>query len=151
MPMSADPTPVSDHGFHWPVPRAPRAPGSRAAAEEPLETTSVRLLQGTPICGAPVYVAEELLRAEGFTDIRYVETRERGVTDGDRARRDRFHHRFRDPAVSRRSMPAHRLTVLAGVHVGCFELFAQEDIRSIAELKGKSVGLRLSPSDLCVR
>ena len=43
------------------------------AAEEGLETTSVRLLKGTPICGAPVYVAEELLRAEGFTDIRYVE------------------------------------------------------------------------------
>ena len=45
------------------------------AAEEALETTSVRLLKGTPICGAPVYVAEELLRAEGFTDIRYVEQR----------------------------------------------------------------------------
>ena len=26
------------------------------------------------ICIAPQYVAEELLRAEGFTDIRYVET-----------------------------------------------------------------------------
>jgi NitT/TauT family transport system substrate-binding protein len=38
--------------------------------------------------------------------------------------------------------------MLAGVHVGCFELFAQQNIRGIGELKGKSVGLRLSPPDL---
>ena len=43
------------------------------AGQEALETTSIRLVRGTPICGAPVYVAEELLRTEGFTDIRYVE------------------------------------------------------------------------------
>ena len=46
---------------------------------------------------------------------------------------------------SRRSTPAYRLTVLAGVHVGCFELFAREGIRSIADLKGKSVGLKAEP------
>ena len=34
------------------------------------------------------------------------------------------------------------ITVLAGVHVGCFELFGNEGIRSIADLKGqKSVGV----------
>ncbi len=33
------------------------------------------------------------------------------------------------------------ITVLAGVHVGCFELFGNESIRSIADLKGKSVGV----------
>jgi NitT/TauT family transport system substrate-binding protein len=31
--------------------------------------------------------------------------------------------------------------LLAGVHVGCFELFAGEGIRRIADLKGKSVGV----------
>jgi NitT/TauT family transport system substrate-binding protein len=30
----------------------------------------------------------------------------------------------------------------------CFELFAQENVHGIAELKGKSVGLKLSPEDL---
>ena len=34
------------------------------------------------------------------------------------------------------------ITVLAGVHVGCFELFAKEAIRGIADLKGKTVGVR---------
>ena len=33
------------------------------------------------------------------------------------------------------------VTVLAGVHVGCFELFVNEDIHSITDLKGKSVGV----------
>ena len=32
------------------------------------------------------------------------------------------------------------MTVLAGVHVGCFELFASVDIRSVTDLKGRSVG-----------
>ena len=31
--------------------------------------------------------------------------------------------------------------MLSGVHVGCFELFGKQDIRSIADLKGKSVGV----------
>src|SRR5260370_10172723 len=44
------------------------------AAEAPPETTVVRLSKIAGICIAPQYVAEELLRAEGFTDVRYVET-----------------------------------------------------------------------------
>ena len=32
--------------------------------------------------------------------------------------------------------------MIAGVHVGCFELFGNEGIRSIADLKGKSVGVQ---------
>jgi len=31
--------------------------------------------------------------------------------------------------------------LLAGVMVGCFELFAREGIASVAELKGKSIGV----------
>jgi NitT/TauT family transport system substrate-binding protein len=34
------------------------------------------------------------------------------------------------------------ITTLAGVHVGCFELFGHEGIRNIADLKGKSVGVQ---------
>ena len=47
-------------------------PGARAA-ERPLETTSVRIGKLGAICLAPQYVSEDLLRAEGFTEIRYVE------------------------------------------------------------------------------
>ena len=34
------------------------------------------------------------------------------------------------------------ITILAGVHAGCYELFAREGIGSITELKGKQVGLQ---------
>src|ERR1700730_2696456 len=50
-----------------PIPRA-------RAAERELETTSVRLSKIPVICFAPQYVCEALLRAEGFTDVRYVDT-----------------------------------------------------------------------------
>ena len=47
----------------------------RAAAggEPPLETTTLRLSKFPGICVAPQYVADDLLRAEGFNDVRYVE------------------------------------------------------------------------------
>jgi NitT/TauT family transport system substrate-binding protein len=44
------------------------------AQEAPPETTTVRFPISNNICFAPLYVADELLRAEGFTDIRYVST-----------------------------------------------------------------------------
>jgi NitT/TauT family transport system substrate-binding protein len=47
----------------------------RACAAEPaLETTTVRLGREPVICFAPLYVCEALLRAEGFGDVRYVDT-----------------------------------------------------------------------------
>ena len=46
--------------------------GSRSfAVEPPPEITTVTLEKIASTCPAPVYVAERLLRAEGFTDIRY--------------------------------------------------------------------------------
>jgi NitT/TauT family transport system substrate-binding protein len=33
------------------------------------------------------------------------------------------------------------LTTLAGVHVGCFELFVRKELQGVADLKGKSVGI----------
>src|SRR5260221_434421 len=42
-----------------------------------LETRRIRLIHDPSICVAPQYLAEGLLRAEGFTDIEYVE-----ATDG---------------------------------------------------------------------
>ena len=38
------------------------------------------------------------------------------------------------------------ITVIAGVMVGCVELFAREDIRSITDLKGKRIGVQATGS-----
>src|SRR5687768_10481535 len=46
--------------------------GRSLADEGPPETTTIKLAFTTGICFAPLDVAEELLRAEGFTDVQYV-------------------------------------------------------------------------------
>ena len=58
--------------------------GTSLADEGPPETTTIRIARWPVICLAPAYIAEPLLRAEGFTDIRYVESRYVGVVVGRR-------------------------------------------------------------------
>src|SRR6516165_10642819 len=108
------------------------------AAEGPLETTTVRIVKEPGICIAPQYVAEELLRAEGFTDVRYVEARDTsaGIASG----KVDFGLNFASVLVDGLDRGV-ELTVLGGVHVGCFELFVNEDSRSLTDLKGKRVGI----------
>jgi NitT/TauT family transport system substrate-binding protein len=115
------------------------------AAERELETTTVRLAKGPGICIAPQYVAEELLRAEGFTEIRYVE-KPAGATEP-LARGDiDFDTNYASNYV--RAIDAGEpITLLVGVHVGCLELFGNEGIRSITDLKGKSVGVQALESN----
>jgi NitT/TauT family transport system substrate-binding protein len=118
---------------------APRA----FAAEGPPETGTVRFVKFPGICNAPQYVAEELLQAEGFTDIRYVGPVAAGapaiaaVARGDAD----FTVTYAAPLAIGIDGGA-PITVVSGVHIGCFELFGNEGIRSIADLKGKSVGVQ---------
>jgi NitT/TauT family transport system substrate-binding protein len=117
--------------------RAPPSP----AAEGSLETTTVRLAKNEGICLAPQYIAEELLRAEGFTDVRYVHvpessTRVRALADGEAD----FSANFVAPLIVAVAS-GEPIIVLAGSHVGCYKLFGNEGIRGIADLKGKKVGV----------
>jgi NitT/TauT family transport system substrate-binding protein len=112
------------------------------AVEPPLETTTIRLTKTVGICIAPQYVAEALLRDEGFTDIRYVATEPGAGQSEAIARGDvDFSLNFAAPLIIPLDNGA-PITVVAGVHVGCFELFASEGIRSIADLKDRSVGVQ---------
>ena len=45
---------------------------SVASAEPPPETATIRLTAAPSTCFAPMYLAEDLLREEGFTEVRYV-------------------------------------------------------------------------------
>ena len=112
------------------------------AGEAPLETTSVRLAKIPGICIAPQYVAEELLRQEGFADVRYVAA-SAGVGQSEAIANGSvdFSLNFAAPLIIPMDAGA-AITVIAGVHVGCFELFGNEGIRSIADLRGKSVGVQ---------
>ena len=111
------------------------------AEEGPPETTTLRLAKINGICIAPQYVAEELLRAEGFTDIRYVPT-DAGVAAAlSLARGEVDFTANYAPALIVPIDAGEPITILGGEHIGCFELFATAGIRSITGLKGKNVGV----------
>jgi NitT/TauT family transport system substrate-binding protein len=131
--------------------------GASLADEGPPEVTTIRLRfeEAPPImvsgvaenalCVAPMYVADELLRTEGFTEIHYVRVKGgqpfteaflRGEID--------FAMMF-VPGTVRRLDGGVPLTVLAGVHPGCFQLFVHEHIRTFTDLKGKRVGFNEAP------
>jgi NitT/TauT family transport system substrate-binding protein len=113
-------------------------PGS-VAAEPPPETTTLRLFRRAAACWAPQYVAEELLRAEGFTKVQYLKGK--GVKHGEKllssgqldlslgfASRNILRADAGDPYV-----------FLSGLHAGCFALLGSDRVRSVRDLKGKTV------------
>jgi NitT/TauT family transport system substrate-binding protein len=108
------------------------------AAERPLETTSIRIAKIGGICQAPQYVSEDLLRAEGFTDIRYVEMPAPAQAQAIGRGEVDFSMAFAAGPIQAIDAGS-PIVVLAGVHIGCYELFAKPGIRRITELKGKSV------------
>jgi NitT/TauT family transport system substrate-binding protein len=116
--------------------------GASLADEAPPETTTIRLSFTTAICFAPMDVAEAFLRAEGFTDIRYVRAA------GGLTQPQMIAHGEVDVAASFAGTVAYHLdaglpiTALAGLHAGCYELFAREPIRNVSDLKGRRVGIQ---------
>jgi NitT/TauT family transport system substrate-binding protein len=116
--------------------------GGRIARAEgaPLETTAVRFASGPGVCIAPQWVAEELLRADGFTDVSYVETQPGLTATAQTARGDMDFTVDFATAFAISIDEGATIKVLSGVHVGCYELFGHEGIRSILDLKGKRVG-----------
>jgi len=111
------------------------------AAEPPPETTRLRLIQAPTICQAAQFLAEELLRREGFTDVQYIKKPgakgiETSLASGEADINMHFNARLimrveaGDPVVT-----------LAGGHLGCFELFGTDRVRAIRDLKGKTVAV----------
>jgi NitT/TauT family transport system substrate-binding protein len=104
------------------------------------ETTTIRLAKNPSICIAPQYVVSDLLNAEGFAKVVYVESdagleQTKAVANGDLD----FTLHFSGPLLLEIDRGL-GITVVAGIHVGCFELFAREGIRSVADLRGRTVG-----------
>src|ERR1700688_79201 len=109
------------------------------ATEAPPETTSLRFEKWPVTCLAPIYIVDDLLREEGFSDIRYEPGAEVGGGDAD------FGGDYSGPVI----IPiegAKPIVMLAGIHPGCFELFARETIGSVLDLRGRKVGVSFSGS-----
>ena len=116
-----------------------------AAAKPPPETTSINIVYDPDIpilYYGPQYVATEMLRLEGFTDIGYAPFIDAGLNDAEVV------------GVGNADISACWVGDLIteaesgvpvvgsnGMHIGCNEVFAHEGIKSFRDLKGKKVGL----------
>ena len=125
----------------WPACRRPAPPASSAAADR------------SPTRGRRKPQTADRLR---FQHLRCTQLHHRGPAAGERDFTDIRYMPHSLDAVARGEysfdfdsvaglLPfldaGEPITVLAGVHSGCYELFAQEPIRTISELKGKRVGV----------
>ena len=112
------------------------------AAEPPPEIATVRLIREIgSLCEAPQHIAEELLHREGFTDVQYVQVHvgtsiSEVLTSGAADISMAF-----GPAAILRINTGKPIVLLSGLHVGCLELFGNERVRTIRDLKGKSVSV----------
>jgi NitT/TauT family transport system substrate-binding protein len=117
------------------------------ATDPPPETTTIRLGKSPSICIAPQYVVSDLLNAEGFANVVYIENGTyvepgSGVVQNQALGTGNldFNLSFSGPHLLEIDRGC-ATTILAGIHVGCFELFAKDGIRSVADLKGRTVGI----------
>jgi NitT/TauT family transport system substrate-binding protein len=110
------------------------------AAEPPPETTRLRLAHHPAICTAPYFLAKEFLPAEGFTDVQDVKTQSTLSIKAVVAGEVDIALNFSGPLITRVDA-GDPLVILAGIHVGCFQLFGGERVRAIRDLKGKTVAL----------
>ncbi len=110
--------------------------------EAPLETTRIRLYEWTSVCIAPQFVAEELLKAEGFTDVQYVRAEPTGQLPNPLLASGAvdINSQFSAPSILRIEA-GDPVVFLGGMHVGCFELFGTGQIRAVRDLKGKRVAI----------
>jgi NitT/TauT family transport system substrate-binding protein len=120
------------------------------AAEEPIETTTVRLGYIPAACDAPIHAAADLLRTEALTDVRFV-TAAPGRARIEALGRGEFDFTMSFAVTQISALDADvPITIVAGLHAGCFELFAGAGVRGITDLKGKRVGLLQSPPALLI-
>jgi NitT/TauT family transport system substrate-binding protein len=105
------------------------------------ETTRLRLVQTPSMCQSPLYVAQDLLRQEGFSDLQFVKQpgpkwNGLAVAQGEA---DLTTH-FAGPVLLQIEA-GDPVVVLAGAHIGCFELFGTDRVHAIRDLKGKTIAI----------
>jgi NitT/TauT family transport system substrate-binding protein len=113
---------------------------SRAAELAP-ETTRIRFAYDPVICVAPMFLAEELLRAEGFTDIEYVRRQTDETYPNMLLTGKADLGTTNTPSLMLAIDAGQPMVIISGLHVGCFELFANQSIQAIRDLKGKRIAI----------
>jgi NitT/TauT family transport system substrate-binding protein len=115
--------------------------GSEPEPDAPLETTAIRLYSLPPVnCIAAQYMAEPFLREEGFTDVQYPKLPPKDAVANWAAGAVDF-----GAAFGALLMPwiadGAPFVVLGGIHVGCWQVVATGDIKTMRDLKDKTVSI----------
>ena len=110
------------------------------AAEPPPETTKIRLGQTSSICRAPEYVATEFLASEGFTEVRHLSGNFGEVAQGLATGAIDISLHFAATLLMHVEA-GEPILGLAGLHIGCIELFGTDRVQAIRDLKGKTVSV----------
>jgi NitT/TauT family transport system substrate-binding protein len=115
----------------------------RATAEPPPETTRLRIHENGLTCVAAQLVTEDLLRAEGFTDVQFVRyLKDTQHWPPEDLLADEVDMTFSFPPTDIRFIDAGApVAILAAAHAGCVELVASKDVRTTRDLRGKTVGV----------
>jgi NitT/TauT family transport system substrate-binding protein len=115
---------------------------SIVTAEPPPETTRIKLLyRRGNVCQGLVFLAQEALQQEGFTEVQYVVKStvaeyNQALASGEADLSTQF--AATGIIYMEEGAP---LVFLAGLHVGCIELFGTDKVRAIRDLKGKTVAV----------
>jgi NitT/TauT family transport system substrate-binding protein len=109
--------------------------------DAPLETTAIRLYSLPPAnCIAPQYIAEQFLREEGFTDVQYPRHALKELMPKLAAGEADFgvaYMALLAPYISEGAP----FVMLGGIHLGCWQVVATGDIKSMRDFKGKTVSI----------
>jgi NitT/TauT family transport system substrate-binding protein len=117
----------------------PAAPGFSRGKPE---VTRIRLPQVGSLCQAPLLLAQDALRSEGFAEVELVKlgVGASGSTSVAAGESD-FGLSFSGPGLISVDAGA-PIVFLGGHHVGCYEVFGTAQVRAIRDLKGKTVAVR---------
>ncbi|MFN0316019.1 MAG: ABC transporter substrate-binding protein [Burkholderiales bacterium] len=90
---------------------------------------------------APQYLAEDLLRMEGFTEIEFVDIKTQLGPDA--LAEGKIDFSLWDGASSVWAMDREKgFMVLSGVHAGCWDLVGSDRVRAIRDMRGKKIAIR---------
>jgi NitT/TauT family transport system substrate-binding protein len=109
------------------------------AAEAPPEVRRIRFARTASICLSPQYVAEELLRAEGFTEVEFPETPYTGGTELTAGHSD-FTMDYVTSLIWKFDA-GREVVALSGIHAGCYAIVANASVNAIHELKGRKIAV----------
>lgn len=110
-----------------------------ATADGPPETATIRLPR-TPLTPVTAQaVAVDLLREEGFTDVRYIDVGRPEALFSKFASGEYDVSLLPAPMVVSRVDAGDPFVALAGINAGCFQIFATDRVQSLRDFAGKTI------------